>query len=129
MRAGVAPLSYVPPGQQHKDSPRTEQGGSAYAEPALRWCGGPATLGRKAPFPCRAVYNNLYVNELFLRMSPCCYMTKTPGFDEIRLVDMKDITEAWNAASIQALRNRLSEGPLLREVRALPDCVVSCCLS
>jgi len=39
-------------------------------------------------------------------------MTKTPGHDEIRLVDMSDIVEAWNAASLQTLRHRLSNGPL-----------------
>jgi sulfatase maturation enzyme AslB (radical SAM superfamily) len=69
-------------------------------------------LRREAPFRCRAVYNSLYVNELFLRVAPCCYMTATPGHDEIRLMDMSDIVEAWNATSLQTLRHRLSNGPL-----------------
>lgn len=69
-------------------------------------------LNRHAPFRCRAVYNNLYVNELFLRVSPCCYLTKTPGHDEIRLMDVGDIVEAWNAASIRSLREHLDSGPL-----------------
>jgi hypothetical protein len=69
-------------------------------------------LGRQPPFRCRAVYNNLYVNELFLRVAPCCYMTQTPGHDEIRVMDMGGIVEAWNAASLQELRNRLANGPL-----------------
>ena len=69
-------------------------------------------LGRQPPFRCRAVYNNLYVNELFLRVSPCCYMIQTPNHDEIRLMDMDGIVEAWNAASLQELRHRLANGPL-----------------
>jgi len=69
-------------------------------------------LNRHAPFKCRAVYNNLYVNELFLRMAPCCYLTNTPGHDEVRLVDAGSLVEAWNAPSIRNLRQRLSEGPL-----------------
>jgi hypothetical protein len=69
-------------------------------------------LGRATPFRCRAVYHNLYVNELFLRVAPCCYLTHTPGHEEIRLMDMSDIAEAWNAASLQTLRHRLSNGPL-----------------
>jgi len=69
-------------------------------------------LNRHAPFRCRAVYNNLYVNELFLRVAPCCYMTNTPGHDEIRLMDVDDILEAWNAAALKSLRQQLAEGPL-----------------
>jgi sulfatase maturation enzyme AslB (radical SAM superfamily) len=76
---------------------------------------------RRAPFRCRAVYNNLYVNELFLRVSPCCYLTNTPGHDEIRLMDMGDIVEAWNASSLQTLRHRLAEGPLYGACERCPE--------
>jgi MoaA/NifB/PqqE/SkfB family radical SAM enzyme len=69
-------------------------------------------LNRHAPFKCRAVYNNLYVNELFLRMAPCCYLTNTPEHEEVRLMDVGTIAEAWNAQSMRTLRQRLSEGPL-----------------
>ncbi|HEY1307977.1 MAG TPA: radical SAM protein [Vicinamibacterales bacterium] len=69
-------------------------------------------LGRQAPFRCRAVYNNLYANHVFLRVSPCCYLTHTPGHDEIRLTDVSDVVEAWNAVSFRELRNRLASGPL-----------------
>jgi hypothetical protein len=78
-------------------------------------------LNRQAPFRCRALYNNLYVNELFLRVAPCCYMTKTPGHDEIRLMDMTDIIEAWNAASLQSLRQHLAEGPLYGACERCPE--------
>ena len=76
---------------------------------------------RHPPFRCRAVYNNLYVNELFLRVAPCCYLTKTPGHDEIRLMDMTDIVEAWNAVSLQSLRQRLAEGPLYGACERCPE--------
>ena len=39
-------------------------------------------------------------------------MIQTPGHDEIRLMDMDGIVEAWNAASLQELRRRLANGPL-----------------
>lgn len=69
-------------------------------------------LGRQPPFRCRAVYYNLYVNELFLRVTPCCYMTRTPGHDEVRLPGMRSVTEAWNTDAFKTLRQRLAEGPL-----------------
>ena len=78
-------------------------------------------LGRQAPFRCRAPYNNLYVNELFLRLSPCCYLTNTPGHDEVRLRDMRDIVEAWNATSFQDLRQHLAEGPLYGACERCPE--------
>ena len=76
---------------------------------------------RHAPFRCRAVYNNLYVNELFLRISPCCYLTNTPGHDEIRLMDMDGIVDAWNAESMQTLRHRLAQGPLYGACERCPE--------
>jgi hypothetical protein len=76
---------------------------------------------RHAPFRCRAVYNNLYVNELFLRVAPCCYLTNTPGHDEIRLMDMDDVVEAWNATALQDLRHRLAEGPLYGACERCPE--------
>lgn len=78
-------------------------------------------LGRHAPFRCRAVYNNLYVNELFLRVSPCCYLTNTPGHDEIRLRDVADVVEAWNAVSLRDLRQRLAQGPLYGACERCPE--------
>jgi hypothetical protein len=77
-------------------------------------------LKRLAPFKCRAVYNNLYVNELFLRMAPCCYLTNTPGHDEIRLHDAGTLVEAWNAPAMRSLRQRLSDGPLYGSCERCP---------
>ena len=77
-------------------------------------------LGREAPFRCRAVYNNLYVNELFFRVSPCCYLVNTPGYDEVRLKDT-DVVSAWNAPSFQELRHRLADGPLFGACQRCPE--------
>jgi len=77
-------------------------------------------LGRQPPFRCRAVYNNLYVNQLSLRVDPCCYLTHTPGHDETRLMDMSGIVAAWNAPSFQTLRDRLSNGPLFGACERCP---------
>lgn len=78
-------------------------------------------LDRHPPFRCRAVYNNLYVNELFLRVSPCCYLVSTPGHEEVRLKDMRDIAEAWNAPSFRDLRQHLAEGPLYGACERCPE--------
>lgn len=78
-------------------------------------------LDRRAPFRCRAVYNNLYVNELFLRMSPCCYLTNTPGYEEVRIMDVGSIPDAWNAASFRDLRQHLANGPLYGACQRCPE--------
>jgi len=77
-------------------------------------------LNRHPPFRCRAVYNNLYVNELFFRVSPCCYLTNTPGYDEVRLKDLP-LVQAWNAPSFRELRGRLAEGPLYGACQRCPE--------
>jgi hypothetical protein len=66
------------------------------------------------------VYNNLYVNELFFRVSPCCYLVNTPGHDEVRLKDV-DVVSAWNAPSFQELRHRLVDGPLYGACQRCPE--------
>jgi hypothetical protein len=61
------------------------------------------------------------VKELFLRVAPCRYLTKTPEHDKIRLSDFPDVTEAWNATSMQALRQRLDRGPLYGACERCPQ--------
>jgi hypothetical protein len=97
--------------------------GERNANPALadNLKDGSNPLGREAPFRCRAVYNNMYVNELFLRLAPCCYLTNTPGHDDVRVMDMADIAEAWNAASFRDLRERLARGPLYGACERCPE--------
>ena len=41
-------------------------------------------MGREPRFACKAVYYNLYINEFFYRVNPCCYMVNVPGYDEVR---------------------------------------------
>jgi MoaA/NifB/PqqE/SkfB family radical SAM enzyme len=77
-------------------------------------------LGRDAPFRCRAVYNNLYVNELFFRVAPCCYLTNTPGYEEVRLKGV-GLAEAWNSPGFRELRHRLAEGPLYGACQRCPE--------
>jgi sulfatase maturation enzyme AslB (radical SAM superfamily) len=97
--------------------------GERSADPALadHLQDGTNPLNRHPPFRCRAVYNNLYVNELFLRVSPCCHLVHTPGHDEVRLKDMRDIVEAWNAPSFRDLRQHLAEGPLYGGCERCPE--------
>jgi sulfatase maturation enzyme AslB (radical SAM superfamily) len=97
--------------------------GERSADPALadHLRDGTNPLDRHPPFRCRAVYNNLYVNELFLRVAPCCYLVNTPGHDEVRLKDTHDIVEAWNAPSFRDLRQHLAEGPLYGACERCPE--------
>lgn len=78
-------------------------------------------LGRQPRFACKAVYYNLYVNELFFRVSPCCYMTEVPGFEEIRFDGGCDFFEVWNSPAMVELRRRLRDGPLFGACKRCPE--------
>ena len=78
-------------------------------------------LNRHARFPCKAVYYNLYINELFFRVNPCCYMTEVPGFEEIRFDGGYEFSEAWNSPAMIELRGRLNDGPLLGSCQRCPE--------
>ena len=78
-------------------------------------------LNRQARFPCKAVYYNLYINELFFRLSPCCYMTEVPGFEEIRFDGQYEFLEAWNSPAMMKLRDRLNHGPLFGSCQRCPE--------
>jgi Radical SAM superfamily len=69
-------------------------------------------FNRSPRFACKAVYYNLYLNEMFFRIVPCCYMTTVPGFEEIRFDGSVPFMEAWNAPAMVELRQRLVKGPL-----------------
>lgn len=69
-------------------------------------------FNRAPRFECKAVYYNLYINEMFFRIVPCCYMTTVPGFEEVRFDGSVPFMEAWNAPAMVELRNRLVKGPL-----------------
>lgn len=69
-------------------------------------------LGREARFACKAAYYSLYINELFFRVNPCCYLQRVPGYDEIRLTAPDQFVHAWNSPGMVALRRHLRDGPL-----------------
>jgi hypothetical protein len=77
-------------------------------------------MNRQPRFACNAVYHNLYINEFFYRMPPCCYMTRVPGFDEIRFDHGVNFMDVWNAPAFVELRRRLREGPLYSACRRCP---------
>ena len=49
-------------------------------------------MNRYPRFACKAVYYNLYINEFFFRLNPCCYIQQIPGFEEIRFIRVGRIT-------------------------------------
>jgi pyruvate-formate lyase-activating enzyme len=78
-------------------------------------------LGRTPRFACKAVYYNLYVNEMYFRVVPCCYMSNVPGYEEIRFDGSVPFDQAWNAPAMIELRRRLRDGPLLAACRRCPE--------
>ncbi len=77
-------------------------------------------LGRMPRFKCRAIYYNLYINEMFFRVTPCCYMQEVPGFQEVRFDGGIDFFEAWNSPALITLRRRLIDGPLYAACKRCP---------
>jgi len=69
-------------------------------------------LGRVPRFGCKAVYYNLYINEMFYRMNPCCYLQRVPGYEEVRFDGALEFADAWNSPAMVALRQHLRDGPL-----------------
>ncbi len=78
-------------------------------------------LGRVPRFGCKAVYYNLYINEMFYRMNPCCYLQRVPGHEEIRLDGSVPFIDAWNSEAMVALRRHLRDGPLFGACVRCPE--------
>ena len=78
-------------------------------------------LNRQPRFACKAVYYNLYINEFFFRLNPCCYIYQVPGFEEIRFDGSYGFFEAWNSAAMVDLRRRLKQGPLFAACKRCPE--------
>ena len=78
-------------------------------------------LSRVPRFACKAIYYNLYINEMFFRINPCCYMQAVPGFDEVWFDDSVPFMEAWNSEAFVELRARLHDGPLFAACRRCPE--------
>ena len=77
-------------------------------------------MNRHPRFACKAVYYNLYINELFFRLNPCCFMQQVPGFEEVRFNGGYDFFEAWNSPGMVELRGRLAHGPLFGACKRCP---------
>ena len=78
-------------------------------------------MNRSPRFACKAVYYNLYINEFFFRLNPCCYMQQIPGFEEVRFDGSYDFFEAWNSPAMVELRMRLAHGPLFGACKRCPE--------
>ncbi|MBI1340443.1 radical SAM protein [bacterium] len=78
-------------------------------------------IGRTPRFHCHAPYHSLYVNEMFYRVVPCCFMTRTPGFEELRFDGSTPFDDAWNSPAMVELRRRLRDGPLFAACRKCPE--------
>jgi MoaA/NifB/PqqE/SkfB family radical SAM enzyme len=78
-------------------------------------------LGRQPRFACKAVYYNLYINEFFYRVNPCCYLQQVPGFEEVRLDGDMTFMDAWNSPGMVELRRRLKDGPLFGACVRCPE--------
>jgi len=78
-------------------------------------------MNRVPRFACKAVYYNLYINEFFFRLNPCCYMYQIPGFEDIRFDGSYDFFEAWNSPAMVELRRRLTDGPLFGACKRCPE--------
>jgi pyruvate-formate lyase-activating enzyme len=78
-------------------------------------------LNRSPRFACRAVYYNYYVNEMFFRINPCCYLTAVPEYEPMHFDGTEDFMTLWNSPAMVALRTSLKEGPLLAACRRCPE--------
>jgi MoaA/NifB/PqqE/SkfB family radical SAM enzyme len=77
-------------------------------------------MNRFPRFACKAVYYNLYINEFFFRLNPCCYIYQIPGFEEIRFDGSYEFFDAWNSPAMLELRRRLTHGPLFGACKRCP---------
>ncbi len=67
---------------------------------------------RTAPFRCKQIYGYLNVGNLECDVPPCCFMSKVPGYDQMRFTEDKTYHALWNEEGMRLLRRRLARGPL-----------------
>ena len=75
---------------------------------------------RKAPLRCPSPYTSYYVNGMHRRMTPCCYMTQVPGYQEMYLKKDTPFEVLWNSQAMVALRESLHKGPLMQPCLKCP---------
>lgn len=82
--------------------------------------GGRNPYGRRAPFDCRFIYQQLITTTMTFRAVPCCYMTEVPGHESVVLDGDLPFMDYWNSEAFVALRRSLRDGPLYGACRTCP---------
>jgi len=67
---------------------------------------------RAPPLFCPSPYTALYVNGFDRMVTPCCYMTRVPGYQFSFLRKGASFDDVWNSPAMVGLRRSLNEGPL-----------------
>jgi pyruvate-formate lyase-activating enzyme len=67
---------------------------------------------RAPPLFCPSPYTALYVNGFDRMVTPCCYMTRVPGYQFSFLRKGASFDDVWNSPAMVDLRRSLNEGPL-----------------
>jgi pyruvate-formate lyase-activating enzyme len=67
---------------------------------------------RAPPLFCPSPYTALYINGFDRMVTPCCYMTRVPGYQHSFLRTGASFDDIWNAPAMVALRESLNAGPL-----------------
>jgi MoaA/NifB/PqqE/SkfB family radical SAM enzyme len=80
----------------------------------------PDSENRLAPFFCAEPYTSLYVGSLDGHVNPCCYMEQIPGYEVLHLNTEWNTDEIWNSPQMVTVRERLRQGPLIRNCLTCP---------
>lgn len=81
---------------------------------------GESPYGRKAPFDCNFIYQQLISTQLSFRLVPCCYMSDVPDHEPLVFDGTRPFRDYWNSEAMMNLRRTLREGPLYNECRTCP---------
>jgi molybdenum cofactor biosynthesis enzyme MoaA len=67
---------------------------------------------RDAPLFCPSPYTALYINGFDRMVTPCCYMTRVPGYQFSFLRKGASFDDVWNSPAMVGVRASLNAGPL-----------------
>jgi hypothetical protein len=67
---------------------------------------------RLAPLFCPSPHTALYINGFDRMVTPCCYMTRVPGYNYSFLRKGTSFDNVWNSPAMVGLRQSLHNGPL-----------------
>lgn len=67
---------------------------------------------RASPFSCNLVYYSTSILDKPMRMYPCCFMARVPGYEEMGFNSSDNFFELWNSPALIELRRSLKDGPL-----------------